>query len=378
MPVVLGPEATPVPLPPGPATPLPASWEALARRIGHTPMVPVEVRIGARRRVLWLKLEGCNPFGSIKDRTAYALIRSLERRHGDGGPLTIVESTSGNLGAALAGMCRLRGHSLIAVVDPKNSPVNLAAMRRFGARIEMVHRPDETGSYLGGRLARVREICARENACWTDQYANPANPEVHFRQTGPEILLDAGYDTDCVFAAVSTGGTLAGIARYLRSQRPKLITKVIGVDAVGSIALCGRPATRKLTGYGASRPSAFVQDAQVDGTAWVDDAETVAMCWKLAAEAGLCLGGSSGAVVAASVRRLARDPDTSKIVCVCPDDGVKYRDTIYDAGWVRDQGIDVEAVLDRHDAAGLRFGGLVAATGRDVRAPDAPVLPRRC
>jgi 2,3-diaminopropionate biosynthesis protein SbnA len=330
----------------------------MVHRIGRTPLIPMEVRIGGRRWVLRLKLEGHNPLGSIKDRTAYGLIRSVEQERAADDPLTIVESTSGNLGAALAAMCKLRGHSLIAVVDPKTSPSNLSLMEHFGAEIEMVHRQDEAGSYLDERLARVKSICADEGASWTNQYANPANPGIHFRQTGPEIIMEAGHDTDFVFVAVSTGGTLAGIAGYLRSLRPKVITKVIAVDAVGSVALRTWPSTRKLTGYGSSCPSNFVDVGQMDGNAWVDDAETVATCRKLSEEAGLCLGGSSGAVVAASVRQLARNPHIRKIVCVCPDDGHKYRDSIYDDGWVRDRGIAVDETLDRYDAMRLRFAPL--------------------
>src|SRR3954449_1245870 len=112
------PETAPDSLAPPPSRRLPTSWEDLVHRIGHTPMVPVTVRLGARRRTLLLKLEGHNPLGSIKDRTAYGLIRSAEGPRVPEEPLTIVESTSGNLGAALAAMCRLRGHSMTAVVDP--------------------------------------------------------------------------------------------------------------------------------------------------------------------------------------------------------------------------------------------------------------------
>lgn len=344
---------------PVPATkPVPDSWADVVGEIGRTPSVPIEMRIGERRCLLRLKLEDRNPFGSIKDRTAYSLILAAEREHAAGSPFTIVESTSGNLGAALAAMCRLRGHAMIAVVDPKTSLRNLELMERYGARIDMVDRPDATGCYLGARLARVKEICAAEDVYWTDQYANPANPDIHFRLTGPEIVDDVGGDMDCLFVAVSTGGTLAGIARYLRSRRLRPATRLVAVDAVGSVALSGAPAPRQLTGYGAAHPSRFVNAADVDGTEWVADADTVAICRRLTTETGLCLGGSSGAVVAASVRYLNENPHLGRPVCLCPDGGVKYFESIYDDSWVRARGIDVDRAVARYDAMGLRFSPL--------------------
>jgi 2,3-diaminopropionate biosynthesis protein SbnA len=353
----------------------PTSWEELAARIGGTPLAPVEVRLGRRRWTLLLKLEGHNPIGSIKDRTAVGLLRSLEARHPGEGALTVVESTSGNLGAALAAMCRLRGHSFIAVVDPNVSAENLGWMERFGARIEMADRADESGSYLADRIELVRRICRTEpNVHWTDQYSNPANPRIHFRQTGPEIVRQAGHDMDCVFAAVSTGGTLAGITRYVRAASRAAAArggpgvKVIGVDAVGSLALGGRPGLRRLTGHGASCRSDFVDIEDLDEIRWIGDADTIAMCHKLTTEAGLCLGGSSGAVVAACVQYLIRHPDTRKPVCVCPDGGFKYRESIYHDAWVRDREIAVDDALARYEELGLRFS---------VPAPPSP-KDRRC
>lgn len=337
---------------------LPATWEELVNRIGNTPVVPVEMRIGDRRWVVHLKLEGYNPFGSIKDRTAYSLIRSIEADHGTSGPLTIVESTSGNLGVALAAMCKLRGHSLIAVVDPKISDDNLEILKHFGARIEMADIADESGGYLTGRLDRVRRICATEAVHWTNQYANQANPVVHFRQTGPEIVKDLGPAVDCVFVAVSTGGTIAGIADYFKSLRPKVITKVIGVDAVGSVAIRGMPGRRNFAGIGASRRSDFVTAEMIDDVILVPDDDTAAICRKVTVEAGLCLGASSGAVVAASVRYLDRNPGMRRAVCVCPDRGVRYSGSVYNDAWLRDHEVDLEGALDRYEAIGLRFSRL--------------------
>lgn len=331
-----------------------SSWDDLISDIGGTPTVPVEMWIGRRRWTLWLKLEGHNPLGSVKDRTACGLIRAAETQRLFQRPLHIVESTSGNLGAALAAICEARGHSLTAVVDPKTTRRNLALMAEHGARVEMVDAPDADGSHLRARIARVRDIAEREGAYWTNQYANRANPDVHYLWTGPELVDDVGEDLDAVFVPVSTGGTLAGIARYVRSELPRA-PRLIGVDAAGSAALCGAHAERRLPGFGASFPSRFIAREHLDAVEWIPDAETVAVCRKLADEAGLFLGGSSGAVVAACVNHLGRHPGLNKPACICPDGGAKYADSIYDDGWVRAHGLDLDNALDRLDHLRLRF-----------------------
>jgi cysteine synthase A len=256
---------------------------------------------------------------------------------------------------ALAEMCRLRGHTFVGVVDPKVSPANLAAMKRAGAQVEWATRADETGNYLQERIARVRAMCAAEpGVYWSNQYGRSANPRVHYLQTGPELLRQAGRDLDCVFVAVSTGGTLSGVGAYLRAASP--LTTVIGVDALGSMALGGSRGTRWLSGIGATCRSNFVGAQHLDERSWVTDAEAIAVCRKLAAEAGLSLGGSSGAVVAACLRYLEEHPFIRRPVCLCPDDGDRYRTSLYDDDWVRDHDIDLASALARMDADDLRFG----------------------
>ncbi len=244
--------------------PPPATWDELVRRIGETPLAPVRVRMGRREWTLLLKLESHNPFGSIKDRTAYSLIRALEIENAAEGRLTVVESTSGNLGLALAAMCRLRGHSFVAVVDPKVSDYSLGVMRRLGARVEMVTRADATGNHLAGRIARVREICdSQPNVHRSNQYARSANPRVHYLQTGPEILRQTGSDLDCVLVAVSTGGTLGGIGAYLRSASP--LIQVIGSTPGGRWRSAGAPG--RAGSLGSGRAAAPASSAPTTWTA---------------------------------------------------------------------------------------------------------------
>lgn len=334
----------------------PRTWSEFRNRLGNTPLVPVEVTTRGRVHTLLLKLEGFNPFGSIKDRTAVGLLASVEQRAGRA-PITVIESTSGNLGAALAGLCRLRGHSFIAIVDPRVQEVNLRTMEELGARIRMVTEADQSGSYLSARLRLLSETLATESDVhWTDQYSNPANPRAHFRMTGPEILAQAG-PVDAVFVAVSTGGTASGIGQFLHAISPA--TRVIAVDVVGSAAIGGACGRRHLTGIGSTQASRFVAgegDGSIDDRRWVESTVAVALCRKLAAETGLVVGGSSGAVVAGCLQDLERHPHPGRrLVCVCPDGGEKYRESIYEDGWVRRSGLSVDRTLAELDDRGIHF-----------------------
>jgi 2,3-diaminopropionate biosynthesis protein SbnA len=333
----------------------------VTRRVGKTPVEQIVLRIAGRARPVHLKLEGANPCGSLKDRTAASLIDDLERR----GALTpssiLVESTSGNLGVALAWLARRRGYPFVAVVDPKTTPENLARMRRLGARIELVEAADEAGGHLLSRLRRVRDLCASSDAfVWPDQYSNPANPRAHEHGTGPELLEQLHGDVDALFVPVSTGGTLAGIARCFRRESPR--TCIVAVDAVGSVALGGLPGPRLLTGIGASRPSSFLSPGLYDQRALVGDGEAFAFCRALAVETGIRVGGSSGAALATCGRVLGANPDLQRVVCLCPDRGDRYASTIYDDGWLARYGMDSRC-LD------LRPVEAIARARRAVAAP---------
>lgn len=320
------------------------------RRPGRTPIVRIILELDGRERPVQLKLEGANPFGSLKDRTAAGLVDDLERRGLLRRGSILVESTSGNLGIALAAIARDRGYRFHAVVDAKTTPENIARVRGLGAQIELVDTPDESGGYLLSRLRRVSELCSCSDAfVWPDQYTNPANPRAHERGTGPELLAQLHGELDAIFVPVSTGGTLAGIARFLRRRAP--LARTIAVDAVGSVALGGRPAPRLLTGIGASRPSSFLSADLYDECIPVADDEAFAFCRALAATTGIRVGGSSGAALAACARLLDVEPELGRVLCLCPDRGESYASTIYDDGWLASHGIEPAALrIDPVDA----------------------------
>ncbi|MBV9029400.1 MAG: pyridoxal-phosphate dependent enzyme [Pseudonocardiales bacterium] len=296
----------------------------------RTPVVALDLDVAGARRRIWLKLESHNPHGSLKDRTAETLWESVrDRVHPAEG---VIESTSGNLGIALAARCADRGVPFTAVVDPRTSPASIAMMRRYGAQVAMVHRLDSRGGYLLSRLEYVREqIRARPNLVWSNQYENDANPRAHRERTAPELWGQIRRPAT-VMLAVSTGGTLAGFHQF--AQRQGVPWTVVGVDVEGSLALSDEiSGKRVLTGIGSSQRSAFVRSGAAP-LVIVSAHEAVAACLWVLDVADIALGGSSGALVAAALRwfRLNRHDDTD-IAVVCPDGGDRYLGTVYSAVW---------------------------------------------
>lgn len=322
----------------------------LIEQIGNTTMLPVRLTIRGVVHNVFLKLEGSNPTGSMKDRTGLALIRQIERDNLITSRPVIVESTSGNLGVALALLCKARGYDFLAVVDPKITPENLEKMRLLGAQIEMVDQPDATGGYLLSRLARIHELCAQSaRYIWTNQYGNPANPLIHFTTTGPEIYRQLAGKVDVIFIPVSTGGTLAGIARFFREVSPS--TQIIGVDAYGSVVFGTPPGPRKLNGIGSSRPSSFLSKELYDAFLLIRDEEAFAFCRFLSLATNVKVGGSSGAVLSACAKYLAIHPEMEQVVCLCADDGENYASSIFNDEWLKQQHLNLspnhlEAVED--------------------------------
>jgi len=312
----------------------------VAAQIGDTPIRRIRLRIDGKSRNAYLKLEGHNPGGSIKDRTAHSLLRSLETtgqlRAGD----RLLESSSGNLAISLAMLARDRGYQFTAVVDPMVTAENMRRLHALGAETSMVESPDETGGYLVSRLARVREMLVEDpGLLWTNQYSNFANPQAHYLGTAPEIHRQMEHRVDAVFVAVSTGGTLAGIGRFLREASPD--TRIIAVDARGSVALGGSPGVRKLTGIGSSRRSEFVTPELYDELMYVGECEAFAFCRALDAATGIKIGGSSGAGLAACARYLQSHDKVERAVCICADRGEHYASSIFSNSWLAQNGLEI-------------------------------------
>lgn len=316
--------------------------QTMVTHIGRTPMERLHLVIGGKARTVHLKLEGANPGGSVKDRTALSLIEYLEQRGTLAKDSILIESTSGNLGVSLSLVAAAKRYAFVAVVDPKTTAENLAKMRRLGAQIETVSEPDEVGGYLLTRLERVRVMCATSRKyIWTNQYESPANPNAHYLGTGSEIFQQMNGKLDAVFIAVSTGGTLAGISRYLREVSPQ--THIIGVDARGSMVFGTHPGSRKLTGIGSSRRSNFITADLYDEYILVGDEDAFSFCRALFAATGIKVGGSSGAVLAACAQYLSNHRKIDRVVCLSADDGRNYETSIFSDAWLAQHGFDTSA-----------------------------------
>ncbi|MFD3497969.1 pyridoxal-phosphate dependent enzyme [Streptomyces sp. NPDC058678] len=305
-------------------------FEAL---LGLTPIKPITIDIQGEPRTIQLKLEGYNISGSIKARTAYGLVRGLVQDGRIRPGMRLLESTSGNLGVALAGMARYLNIGFTAILDPMSTVEVRSRLTDLGAHIVMVDKVDEAGGYLLSRLAKVQEMLeADDSYVWVDQYNSPKNPEIHRRMTGPEILDQLATPPDALFAAVSTGGTFAGISQCFRDRG--VATRMVAVDVDGSVAYGGEPGRRYLSGIGASRPSSFLKESLIDHYAYVDVGEAAYYCRTVLATTGVHLGASSGAVVAACARYLRENPDVRDALCICADGGEKYESTIYSDEWL--------------------------------------------
>lgn len=316
----------------------------LVEQIGNTPVQAIYLELDGTPRAAFLKLEGANPGGSVKARTAYSLIRYLEEYKLLQRNSVILESTSGNLGVALAMIAKARGYHFRAITDLKATQENVAKMQLLDAEVEIISKHDRTGGYLLSRLERIEDLCrASSRYIWTNQYSNVANPAVHYKQTGPELYRQMNGNIDVVFVAVSTGGTLAGIGRYFREVSPQ--TRIIGVDVKGSVVFGTPPGPRILTGIGAARPSDFITRDVYDTYMLVGDEEAFAFCHALYDGTGIRVGGSSGAVLAACARYLAEHPEVKRPACLCPDTGENYVSSIFNQHWLEQHNLSLAGHL---------------------------------
>ncbi len=301
--------------------------------VGRTPLVPLR-RIQSRTDIkVWAKLESFNPGGSAKDRTALAMLRSGWADGSIGPDSTIVESSSGNLGVALARWCSRLELPFHCVVDSKINRPTMALIRALGGIVHKVDRPDPaTGDLLAARMALVGELVASiDGAVWLNQYANSAALDAHCG-TMREIAETLHHRVDRLYVAVSTTGTLGGCRRYVQQQAME--TRLVAVDAVGSVLFGGGRADRELSGFGAGTLPALAEGLEPDQVARVSEIDTVLGCRLLASREAIVAGASSGAVVQAFLRDAPRLPTGSQVVLLLHDGGAPYLDTVYDDDWV--------------------------------------------
>ncbi|WP_304364767.1 2,3-diaminopropionate biosynthesis protein SbnA [Brevibacillus dissolubilis] len=307
--------------------------DSIVACVGKTPLVQLKRLFADSGVDVFAKMELMNPGGSMKDRPARYIIEQglLDGTIHSGTHL--IESTSGNLGIAIATIARVYGLTFTCVVDPKITKTNLNIIKALGANIEMVQEPDDQGGYLKTRIKRVKELVEMTpNAYWINQYANQRNWQAYYHGTASEIVEQLNAPVDYLVMAVSTTGSILGTSRRLREANPNL--KVIAVDAYGSVIFGTPSAPRELPGIGSSRvPELFSRD-EMDAVIHVNDRQSVEGCRSLLEAEGIFAGGSSGALIYALKKLVPTLPAGSRVVTILPDRGDRYLDSVYDEAWV--------------------------------------------
>jgi cysteine synthase A len=287
-----------------------------------------------------LKLESCNPGGSIKEKNAVYLIRrAIETGHLRPGG-TIIESSSGNFGIGLAMVGAALGYKVVIVVDPKTPPPLRRMLLAYGARLVDVpaSQADEFGSLQGARMKKAEALAGKISGGWyVCQHLNPDNPTAHYEYTAREIEAAFKVLPDVIVAGVSTAGQITGLTRYFAKRHPQV--KFVAVDVAGS-AILGTPRhPYKMTGLGLCFTPPVFNPGALTAAYSVTDQIAFSMCHLMARKEGLLLGASTGAIVAAGLAVAGKKP--KKILMINPDRGDRYLETVYNHKWLKAQNIEL-------------------------------------
>jgi len=285
---------------------------------------------------MFVKIEGLNLFGSMKDRAGKYVIEKLLNEKTINQETLIVESSSGNMAVSLAMTCKAYGLKFCAVIDPSISPINEFLIRQSGADVVKVSVPDENNSYLKNRLNTVQEIIGKNsNSYWFNQYGNPLVREAYCNTLGKEIL-EQNPDVDYIFMAVSSLGTIAGVCEAVKKFNSK--AQVIAVDIEGTKIFNPNTLAKKhIPGIGSSIKGKHFEHIKIDGNIIVSEDVIVKNCYSLLKDYGLFIGGSSGACYAGAKQYMRENNiEGKKAVCVFADRGERYFDTIYNDEWLKE------------------------------------------
>jgi|ERR1035438_1760365 cysteine synthase A len=316
-----------------------ASFEDNSLSIGNTPLVKLNRIVNGAGTKVYGKIEGRNPSYSVKCRIGSSMIWDAEKRGVLKPGIELVEPTSGNTGIALAFVAASRGYSITLTMPETMSLERRKVLKAFGANLVLT----EGAKGMKGAIAKAEEIYNSDPKHYLllQQFQNPANPEIHFRTTGPEIWDDTNGAIDVLISGVGTGGTITGVSRYIKGTRGKPITSVAVEPAASPVItqkLAGQPlqpGPHKIQGIGAGFIPDTLDLSVVDRVETVTNEESVETARRLAREEGILSGISSGAAVAVAAR-LAKQPEFAgkTIVVILPDSGERYLTSVLFEGIV--------------------------------------------
>jgi len=313
--------------------------------VGNTPLIRLKGVSEETGCEIFGKAEFMNPGGSVKDRAARAIVLAAEARGELGAGGCVVEGTAGNTGIGLAHVCNARGYRCIIVIPESQSPEKIDLLRALGAEVRPVpavpYKDPNNFQKVAGRLANEMN-----NAVWANQFDNLDNRDAHMKSTGPEIWRDTGGNIDAFVSASGTGGTIAGTSLFLKSKNPKVLTVLADPTGTatwhfvkhGVVKVVGGGSISE--GIGSTRITANFQAAPIDDAEMIPDQECVQAVYRLLNEEGLFLGGSSGINVAAAVRVAKNLGPGHTIVTVLCDSGSRYQSRLFNAGWLREKGLN--------------------------------------
>ena len=298
-------------------------YDSIAALVGHTPLLRLERfarECGAVAEII-AKIEYFNPAGSVKDRVALNMIDQFEKEGRLNEKSVIIEPTSGNTGIGLAAICAAKGYKAMIVMPDTMSKERRILMTAYGAELVL------TDGTLGmqGAIAKAEELAASiDGAIIAGQFYNSANPDAHYKTTGPEIWNDTEGNIDILVATAGTGGTISGTARFLKEKNPNI--KVVAVEPAASPYLTeGRAGAHKIQGIGAGFLPETLDLSVIDEIITVTDEESYRYARDIAKTEGLLVGISSGAALAGAQKIAARPENAGKtIVTILPDTGERY------------------------------------------------------
>jgi cystathionine beta-synthase len=289
-------------------------------------------------------VECFDPGGSIKDRIGLAMIEAAEKRGHLKPGGTIVEATAGNTGMGLAIAAAVKGYKCIFVLPEKMSEEKRAMLRAYGARVVITPMGVEPEDPMSHYSVAKRIAQSLENCLYTSQYHNPDNFDVHYNVTGPEIWNQMGGDIDMFIAGVGTGGTLSGVAKYLKEKKSDV--KIICADPIGSILadlyyhgkVIDPPGSYKVEGVGEDMLPENCHLKRYDDFIKVNDQEAFAMTRRLIIEEALCVGPSSALILVGAMKYAEKLTKPSKIVVMMPDSGKAYLSKAFNDSWMVENG----------------------------------------